>query len=41
VRARPDANLALLYVIKGALHYHYHTMARLMACGRSPVYNSF
>jgi hypothetical protein len=41
VRARPDAHPALLYVIKGALHYHNHTMARLMACGRGPVYNSF
>jgi radical SAM superfamily enzyme YgiQ (UPF0313 family) len=41
VKARPDANLALLYVIKCALHYHHHTMARQMARGHSPVYNSF
>ena len=41
VKARPDANLALLYVIKCALHYHHHTMARQMARGHSPVCNSF
>jgi hypothetical protein len=41
VKTRPDANLALLYVIKCALHYHHHTMAREIAHGHSPVYNSF
>jgi hypothetical protein len=41
VKARPDANLALLYVIKCALHYHHQTMARQMVHGHSPVFNSF
>jgi radical SAM superfamily enzyme YgiQ (UPF0313 family) len=41
LRRRPDPALALLYLIKCAMHYHCYTMARQMAAGRSPVYNSF
>ncbi|HEV3260298.1 MAG TPA: DUF4070 domain-containing protein, partial [Gemmataceae bacterium] len=41
IKARPDPNLAVLYVLKCALHYHQHTMAKQMATGHSPVYNSF
>jgi radical SAM superfamily enzyme YgiQ (UPF0313 family) len=40
-RARPDPNLAILYLIKCAMHYHQHTMARQMASGATQVYNSF
>jgi radical SAM superfamily enzyme YgiQ (UPF0313 family) len=41
LKARPDPNLLLLYLIKCAMHYHQYTMARQMATGQSPVYNSF
>jgi radical SAM superfamily enzyme YgiQ (UPF0313 family) len=41
LRSRRDPALVLLYLIKCAMHYHHHTMARQMASGRSPVYNSF
>jgi radical SAM superfamily enzyme YgiQ (UPF0313 family) len=41
LKTRPDPNLAFLYVIKCAMHYHAWTMARQMSSGRSPVYNSF
>jgi radical SAM superfamily enzyme YgiQ (UPF0313 family) len=41
VKARPDPNLVILYIIKCAMHYHAHTMARQMALGGSRVYNSF
>jgi radical SAM superfamily enzyme YgiQ (UPF0313 family) len=41
VRARPDPNLLILYLIKCAMHYHQWTMARQMAAGGSRVYNSF
>jgi hypothetical protein len=41
VRSRPDPGLALFYVIKCAMHYHAHYMARQMASGRSPIFNSY
>jgi radical SAM superfamily enzyme YgiQ (UPF0313 family) len=40
LRARPDANLAILYLFKCAMHYHQWTMAREMASGRTPIYNT-
>ena len=40
-RARPNTSILLVYTLKCALHYHQHTMARQMASGRTPVYNSF
>jgi radical SAM superfamily enzyme YgiQ (UPF0313 family) len=39
--SRPDPSLAVLYLFKCAMHYHAHTMARQMAEGHSPVFNSF
>ena len=41
IRARPDPNLAILYLLKCAMHYHQHTMARQMTGGGTRVYNSF
>jgi radical SAM superfamily enzyme YgiQ (UPF0313 family) len=41
IRSRPDPNLAVLYVLKCAMHYHQYTMARQMTEGHSPVYNTF
>jgi hypothetical protein len=38
---RRDPALLMLYLIKCAMHYHHHTMAREMATGRSSVVNSF
>jgi radical SAM superfamily enzyme YgiQ (UPF0313 family) len=38
---RPDPNLAVLFLLKCAMHYHQHTMARQMVAGQTPVYNSF
>ena len=35
------ACLAGLSVVKCALHYHAHTMAKQMSSGMSPVYNSY
>jgi hypothetical protein len=40
-RARPNPSVLLVYALKCAMHYHQHTMARRMASGRTPVYNSF
>jgi hypothetical protein len=40
-RARPNSSVLLVYTLKCAMHYHQHTMARQMASGRTPVYNSF
>ena len=40
-RARPNPSVLLVYALKCAMHYHQHTMARQMASGRTPVYNSF
>ena len=33
--------LLLFYIIHMAIHYHAHTMAKQMASGRTPVYNSY
>jgi radical SAM superfamily enzyme YgiQ (UPF0313 family) len=41
VRRRPRAWAVLAFAVKCVMHYHQHTMARRMATGRSPVYNSF
>ncbi len=41
IKARPDPNLAILFVLKCAMHYHQYTMAKQMSGGRTPVYNSF
>jgi radical SAM superfamily enzyme YgiQ (UPF0313 family) len=41
LKARPDPNLMVLYLIKCAMHYHQHTMAKQMAVGLSPVYNTY
>ncbi len=37
VKARPDPNLVVLYLIKCAMHYHQYTMARQMAGGNRVV----
>ena len=41
VRARRDPSILWLSVVKCALHYHAHTMARQMAGGQSPVVNTY
>ena len=41
LRARPDPNVVLDYLVKCAMHYHHHTLAGQMASGRSRVCNSF
>ena len=41
LKARPDPNVAILYLIKCCLHYHQYTMARQMTTGGSRVVNSF
>jgi radical SAM superfamily enzyme YgiQ (UPF0313 family) len=41
LRLRPEPWVLLAYALKCAAHYHYHTMARQMADGTTPVYNSF
>jgi hypothetical protein len=38
---RPDPDLTILFMIKCAMHYHKYSMARQMAAGDVPVYNSF
>ena len=38
---RPDPNLAVMFLLKCAMHYHQYTMARQMAAGRTAVVNSF
>jgi radical SAM superfamily enzyme YgiQ (UPF0313 family) len=40
-RARRDPGLLEIYVIKCAIHFHHHTMARQMAEGRGPFRSSF
>jgi radical SAM superfamily enzyme YgiQ (UPF0313 family) len=40
-RVRRDPAVLWIYVVKCALHYHAHTMARRMVEGRSPVVNSY
>jgi radical SAM superfamily enzyme YgiQ (UPF0313 family) len=41
LKVRPDPNLAVLYLLKCAMHYHQHTMAQQMVTGRTQVYNTF
>ena len=41
LRARRDPTVFPVYLLKCALHYHQHTMAKQMALGDSPIYNSF
>jgi radical SAM superfamily enzyme YgiQ (UPF0313 family) len=41
LKVRQNPGTVLLYVIHMAQHYHAHTMAKQMASGRSPVYNSY
>ena len=41
VKARPDPNVAVLYLLKCCLHYHQYTMARQMKSAGSRVVNSF
>jgi hypothetical protein len=41
VRARRDPSILWLSVVKCALHYHAHTMARQMVEGQSPVVNTY
>jgi radical SAM superfamily enzyme YgiQ (UPF0313 family) len=41
LKTRRDPGIVIFYLIHMAQHYHAHTMARQMASGRTPVYNSF
>jgi hypothetical protein len=41
LKVRRDPNLVTVYLLKCALHYHQHTMAKKMALGDTPIYNSF
>jgi radical SAM superfamily enzyme YgiQ (UPF0313 family) len=41
VRVRRDPGLLVLYVVKCAMHYHHHELARQMAGGRRGIVNSF
>jgi radical SAM superfamily enzyme YgiQ (UPF0313 family) len=41
VRARPDASVFWIAVVKSALQYHAHQMARRMVEGRTPVINTY
>ena len=41
MRARRDGGVVLFYVLKCAMHYHSHTMARQMASGSARLVNSF
>jgi radical SAM superfamily enzyme YgiQ (UPF0313 family) len=41
LKARRDPGTLLYYMIKCAAHYHAHTMAKQMASGRSPIFNSW
>jgi hypothetical protein len=41
IKARRDPNVLSVYLLKCALHYHQHTMAKQMALGDTPIYNSF
>jgi radical SAM superfamily enzyme YgiQ (UPF0313 family) len=40
-RARRDPSILWLIVVKCALHYHAHRMARGMAVGQTPVFNTY
>jgi len=39
LKSRPDIGLLHYYLIKCAMHYHYHTMVRQMANGEGPIVN--
>ncbi|MDB5349745.1 MAG: Fe-S oxidoreductase [Planctomycetota bacterium] len=41
LKRRRNPGTVLLYVIHMSQHYHAHTMAKQMASGMSPVYNSY
>jgi radical SAM superfamily enzyme YgiQ (UPF0313 family) len=41
LKARPDPNLLLLYLLKCGIHYHQYTMARQLATESGRVVNSF
>jgi radical SAM superfamily enzyme YgiQ (UPF0313 family) len=41
VRARRDPSVFWIAVVKCALHYHAHTMAKQMSDGQSPVVNTY
>jgi radical SAM superfamily enzyme YgiQ (UPF0313 family) len=41
LKARRAPDVLLMYVIKCAMHYHHHRMAKEMTNGHSRIYNSF
>jgi radical SAM superfamily enzyme YgiQ (UPF0313 family) len=41
LKVRRDPSVLWIYVVKCAMHYHAHSMARGMVEGRSPVINSY
>jgi hypothetical protein len=41
LKVRRAPNVLIVYLLKCALHYHQHTMARQMDLGDTPIYNSF
>jgi hypothetical protein len=41
VEGRRDPSVLWIYVVKCAMHYHAHTMARRMVEGLTPVVNSY
>jgi hypothetical protein len=41
LKTRRAPNVLIVYLLKCALHYHQHTMARQMDQGDTPIYNSF
>jgi radical SAM superfamily enzyme YgiQ (UPF0313 family) len=41
VKGRRDPSVLWIYVVKCAMHYHAHTMARRMVEGLTPVVNSY
>lgn len=41
LKVRRAPHVFVVYLLKCALHYHQHTMAKQMALGDTPIYNSF
>jgi hypothetical protein len=41
LKARQNPGLFLFYMIKMAIHYHAHTMAKQMSAGGARIFNSF
>jgi len=41
LKARPNPGMMLIFVIKAAMHYHAHSLARQMASGERKIVNSF